>query len=168
MTTPLKTFLHRPNKLSKHAHHDNASAASSPSKCWTLLPTLFTKKRQEIDLNTLNEDDVKQLQKADPFLYYSIPGVHKASLLMKEVDFSSVSSLAATATSSSSCSSTRSSTVSRRSCISTECHTSVIMEDLMNDMLDDDDSREGEVDGDHLLVLEDFLRKKLNSVMDEP
>lgn len=42
------------------------------------------------------------------------------------------------------------------------------MEDLMNDMLDDDDSREGEVDGDHLLVLEDFLRKKLNSVMDEP
>lgn len=83
---------------------------------------------------------------SDPFMYYSIPGVRQASLRHNNVDYSDIASLSrAVSLSSSSPSRSRPSQaqeegeddaikVSRRTCISFECHPDVLMEDLMDEM----------------------------------
>ena len=47
-------------------------------------------KVKEINVNHLNEDDLKKLKTQDPFLYYSIPGVSKAKLSGTPVDHTKV------------------------------------------------------------------------------
>ena len=72
----------------------------------------------------------------DPFMFYSIPGVHKAEVLGKDVDYSDVTALAL-ADNDGQPSSDRQEDVevkvSRRTRISFECHPSVLLEDLMLD-----------------------------------
>ena len=85
---------------------------------------------------------------ADPFMYYSIPGVLKASLNLEDVDYSDITSRSRSRgdlhpSSSPSQSHPRqereatdddASKVSRRTRVSFECHPSVLMEDMMDDL----------------------------------
>ena len=39
-----------------------------------------------IDIKDFSKDDLESLQKQDPFMYYSIPGVRIASMFSKDID----------------------------------------------------------------------------------
>ena len=95
----------------------------------------------------------------DPFMYYSIPGVLKASLNLKEVDYSNISSLSHVDSHPSSPQpqeevETDASKVSRKSRISFECHPSELLEELMDDL-------DGEFDCEEL-DFEDILSEFRN------
>mmetsp|Transcript_24169 Transcript_24169/g.41125 ORF Transcript_24169/g.41125 Transcript_24169/m.41125 type:complete len:147 (-) Transcript_24169:77-517(-) len=95
---------------------------------------------REIDLRHMDEKEVKSLQKSDPFMYYSIPGVLQASLRHNDVNYSDIASLTH-AHPSTSQGEDDTSKVFRRTRFSFECHPGVLMEDLMGELgqeLDDD------------------------------
>lgn len=73
----------------------------------------------------------------DPFMFYSIPGVHKAEVLGKDVDYSDITALAQEADNDGQPSSDRQEDVevkvSRSTRISFECHPDVLLEDLLFD-----------------------------------
>ena len=48
------------------------------------------KPKTEINIKDISADDLKSLKQKDPFLYYSIPGVRSAKLLLKDVDLSNL------------------------------------------------------------------------------
>ena len=111
--------------------------------CVMQVPTIRQPQQQtkEINVKQLSEDDLKLLQKQDPFLYYSIPAVKKAKLTnVKPIDHTEVLREAAR--------SSGSGMVSRRTRVSTECAPSMLLDDLM--MLIDDEEEE---DLDHNEVL---------------
>jgi len=85
----------------------------------------------------LNEDDLKLLKTQDPFLYHSIPSVNKAKLNIKPIDYTRVIKDASATTLESS------SMISRRTRVSTECHATLILDDLAMDevLLSTDDHR---------------------------
>ncbi len=93
-------------------------------------------------------------------MYYSIPGVLKASLNLKEVDYSDITSLCHADSHPSSPSRPQeeveddASKVSRRTRVSFECHPSMLLEDMMDDL---DQELGGEV-----LDLEDILTNCCN------
>ena len=92
----------------------------------------------QIDISKLNEDDLKILKTQDPFLYHSIPSVNKAKLTIKPIDHTRVIQDATAATALES-----SSMISRRTRVSTECHATLILDDLAMDevLLSTDDHR---------------------------
>eukprot|EP00985_Skeletonema_marinoi_P026880 scaffold21255_cov217-Skeletonema_marinoi.AAC.2 len=73
-------------------------------------------------------------------MYYSIPGVLKASLTLKDVDYSDITNLCYDDSHTSSPPRSQEEAendagkVSRRTCVSFESHPSVLMEDLMNEL----------------------------------
>ena len=73
----------------------------------------------EVDISTLSAEDLQSLKREDPFLYYSIPAVRRAALFNLEEPDVSESSLG------------DSTTVKRCTRVSFECHSDLIMEDLM-------------------------------------
>ena len=79
-----------------------------------------------IALTTVSADDLRSIKKEDPFLYYSIPGVRSAKLLGQEVDINNLgtSRLVQGRPVQSS------QTVTRRRCISFECHPDLLFENL--------------------------------------
>jgi len=96
-----------------------ASSTSSPSH--TISHPTFSdeKPKKIIDTTDLNVEDMESLKKSDPFLYFSIPAVRRAAVHNKEVDLSSLRD-------------SQASRVERRSRISFECHTDLLLEDLMD------------------------------------
>lgn len=126
-----------------------------------------------LDLSALSENDLRTLQTQDPFMYHSIPSVYKAKLSLKDVDHQSICATSAplttqrqeasTSRSGSACSSSSNSLVSRKSRVSTECHISLLLEDML---LDDEEffdgseeAAEGQEDFDEF---GDFLMYLLN------
>lgn len=85
------------------------------------IPTFQQVNHQELDLRCLSLADVQTLRTQDPFMYHSIPAVHKATLALLELDYAKNALTQA------------SSLVSRKTRISTECHASLLMEDLFDD-----------------------------------
>lgn len=103
--------------------------------------------KEEVDIKSLNQDDVKSLRTTDPFMYYSIPGIHRANMHLlgiEDFDHSNTQAL---------CSSEvqtprrrpsppankkpkRSTTVTRRTSISCEAHPDVIMEEFLDELED--------------------------------
>ena len=71
----------------------------------------------------------------DPFLYYSIPGINKAALALKEVDLTKASQTAHT--------------VTRKARIAFECHPSLAMDELF---VGSEESDLGELDVDVFLT----------------
>ena len=124
------------------ARSDDASS-SSPSGIDLPTPTDSSKTKPvvTIDTSNLDEHDLERLKEEDPFLYYSIPAVW-------HVDIAHSGHVDTRATSGSlnrraSCpdrieSSHHSKTtkVERKSRISFECHTDVLMEDMLGDIDD--------------------------------
>lgn len=107
----------------------NASSASSSSRSDSelLLTTTATAavcapEQTEIDISNLSAEDLQALKKEDPFLYYSIPSVRRAAFHLEEPDLSR-SRLEESAT-----------VVKRCTRVSFECHTDLLMADLLGDL----------------------------------
>jgi hypothetical protein len=86
-----------------------------------IVPTIKEANHQELNLCGLSESDLQVLRKQDPFMYHSIPSVYKATLTLQAAD--NVKTISTQA----------SSIVTRKSRVSTECHASLLMEDLFDD-----------------------------------
>eukprot|EP00985_Skeletonema_marinoi_P003569 scaffold1542_cov143-Skeletonema_marinoi.AAC.18 len=104
----------------------NGSAVTSTSTCShtiTISRPTFPEDRpkKSIDTANLNAQDIESLKKSDPFLYYSIPAVHKAAIHNREIDLPALHA------------DSHSSRVERRSRISFECHTDLLMEEFMEE-----------------------------------
>ena len=90
------------------------------------VPTIRPPKEQQpkvINVNQLNEVELKRIKKQDPFLYYSIPAVEKATNC-KPVDHIEVIREAAR--------SSGSGMISRKTAVSTECAPSMLLDDLIS------------------------------------
>jgi len=84
-----------------------------------LVPTIKEEQHQEMDMRRLSENDLKTLRSKDPFMYYSIPEVHRATFTLQEVEYAKTISPQT------------SPVVTRKSRVSTECHPSLLMEELL-------------------------------------
>ena len=93
----------------------------------------------EIDISTLSAEDLQSLKQDDPFLYYSIPVVRRAAFSRDEPDMSPTSVRGSTI-------------VKRRTRVSYECHTDLLMDDLLGDFEDEeyDESALEQIDLDFL------------------
>eukprot|EP00984_Skeletonema_dohrnii_P028109 scaffold17945_cov136-Skeletonema_dohrnii-CCMP3373.AAC.7 len=94
--------------------------------------------KKVIDTRSLKGEDLKTLKKQDPFLYFSIPALRSATLLGREVDMSSLKGDRSSRRAScpSKIESAPSTKIERRSRISFECHTDLILEGFIDDMDD--------------------------------
>ena len=91
------------------------------------VPTCFSKQPTEVHLSS---DDMKNIKAKDPFLYFSIPGVRAARMtLSKDVNDPEMNALRKHPTTTK---------ITRRSCVSFECHTSVFLDDILKDLEDED------------------------------
>ncbi len=105
-------------------------------------------KIHQVDSRDLNENSIKNLKIRDPFMYYSIPGVRKADILVREIKHSDVDALmqgfpvrqghhqgrreAGMSAGDNTLEGTDIGTiVHRKSRHSTECHVSLIMQDIL-------------------------------------
>ena len=96
------------------------------------VPTKGSKEAEEsseqkkviVDTRYLSAQDLKTLKKQDPFLYYSLPSsVRRNAGRNSDMDYMSSPLIGKSSTS------TPTTTVERRSCISFECHTDLLLED---------------------------------------
>ena len=146
------------NNVTSTRNADTASAAFNGEFVTTSTSTLTVptkgaastadgapKMKRVIDITNLSEEDLKALRKEDPFLYYSIPIIRHSVLRIR----SSAADTDATTQPSRNQESARSRhdsrpsrvevessssvMVERKSCISFECHTDLLLEDFMDD-----------------------------------
>ena len=103
-----------------------------------------TRLHKELEIRSLSEEEIKSLRKIDPFMYYSIPGVHRAATLLELVDDVDRSNKDALCCCGGQCHYRRKlhfkrqkASVSRRTAISFEAHPSLILDDLFDE---EDDS----------------------------
>ena len=91
--------------------------------------------KRVIDTRNLSEEDLKALRKQDPFLYYSIQSARNAALRRNSADMTALRNQEKLARSRrASCPSRVESTmVERKSCISFERHTDLLLEDCMDE-----------------------------------
>ena len=122
---------------------DQSSASSTSSSEPVHTTTAPCHQEQiEIDIGTLSAEDLQSLKQDDPFLYYSIPVVRRAAFRLEEPDMSHSNFKGST-------------TVKRRTRVSYECHTDLLMDDLLGDFEDEeyDESALEQIDLDFLKML---------------
>ena len=109
-----------------------------------MVPTklMDEKPKKEVDLGSISLDDLESLKKTDPFMYYSIPQVKRATVLMRNIDMSSLLGPPARAAHQGEAPEV-SQKVSRSTRHSFECHPDFFLGDLLWDDLDDDLEFEG-------------------------
>ena len=98
----------------------------------------------ELDIKPLSQEDVESLRTTDPFMYYSIPGVHRASMYLQDIGHSNTEALCSSEVQTPRSRSSpptnkkpkRSTTVTRRTNISCEAHPDVIMAELLDELED--------------------------------
>jgi hypothetical protein len=80
----MKTFaLHRPDAIITTSSNNNEAEFISVQTFQ--VKTIPTKPKREININNINSiDDLQTIKRQDPFMYYSIPGVRSAKMLMKD------------------------------------------------------------------------------------
>ncbi|KAL7442427.1 hypothetical protein ACHAXM_008530 [Skeletonema potamos] len=103
-----------PNKRSKTSESSGETVVMQNR---LLVPIAAKKNTELLELQPMTEEDLKLLQKKDPFLYYSIPEVREAALSLKEVDYSKISQSACK--------------VSRKTRVSFERHTDFLLDELV-------------------------------------
>ena len=79
----------------------------------------------EIDISRFSAEDLQSLKEDDAFLYYSLPAVRRSELKLAEPDMSDSSLEDPT-------------TVKRRTRVSFECHTDLLLDDLMEGFEDEE------------------------------
>ena len=76
----------------QHCYYPIMAPQTTKTSPWTmkvLRPILRRREEedhQELEIRSLSEEEIKSLRKTDPFMYYSIPGVHRAATLLELVD----------------------------------------------------------------------------------
>ena len=93
---------------------------STESNLFVLVQTIKEEHHQKMDMRRLSENALKTLRTKDPFMYHSIPEVHRATFTLQEVEYAKIISSQA------------SSIVTRKSRVSTECHPSQLMEEFLH------------------------------------
>ena len=110
--------------------------------------------KRVIDTRNLSEEDLKALRKQDPFLYYSIQSARNAALRRSSADLTALRNQEEVARSlRASCPSRVESTmVERKSCISFERHTDLLLEECMDEaeLFGDGDGAGADLDTDAL------------------
>ena len=109
---------------------------SAPTK------TTDDKPKKTVDLKYITSlDDLKSIKKQDPFMYYSIPGARKATVLMQAIDLSNLIGDGQAVQDETPQASQK---VSRSSRISFECHPDLLLGDVLNELygLDNEDTEE--------------------------
>ena len=101
-------------------------------------------KIKQVDVRNLSEKDAKSLHQQDPFMYYSIPGLRQATILLRDIDHSNVETLrhgyaVLQVNNAQQRPGTTETIIPRRSRISFECHPDVHVADLFGDLFGDDD-----------------------------
>ena len=90
------------------------------------------KTTKELDLTKIcSTAEIESLKNQDAFMYYSIPGVRNATMLMRDIDISSLGASAAHSRS------TPVNKVTRNSRISFECSPDLIIGDILSDNEDE-------------------------------
>lgn len=97
---------------------------------------------RRLDIKNLNEEELNRLHVRDAFMFHSIPGIHKATLLSERIDYSNPSSFLdrdddRPPVDEQSPKRSRL-TVSRRTRISTEVDPLLLLLSHINDCLDED------------------------------
>ncbi|KAL7542145.1 hypothetical protein ACHAXR_011569 [Thalassiosira sp. AJA248-18] len=104
---------------------------SKIGECRTMKMKMQPKEPKKVSLERMSAQDLRSIKKHDSFLYYSIPGVRSAKMLLKDVDapedLATCDELTRNCISSPSRLQTlrgkaMTQTVTRSSCISFECH----------------------------------------------
>ena len=115
---------------------------STPVK--TAQPMMAYTPKKIIDLGNTSSEDLKSIEKLDPFMFYSIPGARRATMLNQDID---TSHIANTSSRISSCQgrfqSAQSNQVTRSTCISVEAHPDMLFED---DLLEGVEEKEFDFD----------------------
>lgn len=169
----MKTFaLHRPDAITTSSSNNNEAEFISVQTF--KVKTIPTKPKREININDINSiDDLQSIKRQDPFMYYSIPGVRSAKMLMKDDNDIDTSNLGVSSLKMRTCTSRISSNtntktrrtvrrdstknddcwdqqqqssdkIERSTCISFECYPDLLLED--EDLFDDDDDHLGDFD----------------------
>lgn len=170
----MKTFaLHRPDAIAITTSSNNNEAEFISVQTFK-VKTIPTKPKREININDINSiDDLQSIKRQDPFMYYSIPGVRSAKMLMKDDNDIDTSNLGVSSLKMRTCTSRISSNtntktrrtvrrdstknddcwdqqqqsshkIERSTCISFECYPDLLLED--EDLFDDDDDDLGDFD----------------------
>mmetsp|Transcript_31143 Transcript_31143/g.62694 ORF Transcript_31143/g.62694 Transcript_31143/m.62694 type:complete len:172 (-) Transcript_31143:53-568(-) len=149
----------RPLSFSPKHHNIPATSAAAVNEEWSTLALHVTSstdlslqissakrpKRREVRIDTLTtSDDLAALKRKDPFLYYSIPPVMDAEMKVGEVTVSCLEKFSvhrnAVSCPSKLQTQAKSSpkTISRKTCISFECHADKVMAELLAGHDDED------------------------------
>ncbi len=114
---------------------------ASSSGPQVVFPSAKRVKTGGLSIDTIEtEDDLQTLKKKDPFMYFSIPSVRDATMLLKDFDISSLETpsirrncISCPARIQKHGDSSSNKIIKRKSCISMECHSDLIMAELLGD-----------------------------------
>lgn len=119
-------------KISNHDYHNNNDVIIQV-KTKTAQPQTTSADKQKIDISSITtSSDLDTLSKVDPFLYHSIPSIYKSKLSCELVDHSQVIH-------------EEHHVLQRKTRMSTECHSMLLLEDIL---LDDSNSDRAIASGD--------------------
>mmetsp|Transcript_8693 Transcript_8693/g.15747 ORF Transcript_8693/g.15747 Transcript_8693/m.15747 type:complete len:153 (+) Transcript_8693:241-699(+) len=100
-------------------------------------------KPKKLNTSNMSANELNSVQKQDPFMYYSIPGVRSARMLMQDVDTSNLGASAfrgplapETDEDNDEINQASKTVVTRSSCISFECHPGLLLESILGDVFD--------------------------------
>ncbi len=144
LQTIISTMCKNVNSTRKNADTDTADIAVNGNGEYVTTLTVPTKgaastdeaPKRVIDTRYLSEEHLEALRKQDPFLYYSIPTVRNAVPRRSNAAHATTTQRnpePARSRRASRPSRVESSMVERKSCISFECHTDLLLEDFMDD-----------------------------------
>ena len=105
----------------KISNHHNDVIIQVKTK--TAPPQTTSADKQKIDISSITTSDLDTLSKVDPFLYHSIPTIYKSKLSCELVDHSQVIQEEHRHHVSSS--------IQRKTRMSTECHSILLLEDML-------------------------------------
>ena len=81
------TFSSNDHSLSSANGEDYYSEYIGSQTSCKRIKTVHTKETKTIDMNKISStNDLKSVRKDDPFMYFSIPQVRRAEMLLKDVD----------------------------------------------------------------------------------
>jgi len=122
-------------KISSHHHNNDVIQV----KTKTASSQTSAADKQHIDISSITtSSDLDTLSKVDPFLYHSIPTIYKSKLSCEKVDHSQVMQQTHSHVS----------TIQRKTRMSTECHSILLLEDMLID--DSSDGGIASSDGDSM------------------
>ena len=119
----------------------NEMMIGQPIPVKTAQPMTAKTPKKTIDLGNTSSEDLKSIKELDPFMFYSIPGARRATMLNQDIDTSHLANTSSRRASASSCSvrfqSAQSNKVTRSTCISVEAHLDLLLEDDLLDGVDE-------------------------------